>query len=319
MQEDAATALATLQNANDGSKEAFADFVIPQRFTKSGRKKAIPFPLKLMKVLSNEEFEHSVTWMPSGKSFSIVDSKTFVAEILPEHFKTAKYASFTRKLHRWGFMRHYRGEEAGAFYHRLFQKDRLDLVEQMTCHKEELASQTARKIHKPAQVAPRPLQNAMQNFASAQQQYQQQQVPAPLGDEMLAKLRQQLSLSSLQPPPQVGAAQRLNAAIEFEVVRRLKERVQAAAISRQTLALVNQQLPLSAVAAQTAPPLAFGLNGASFQAQFLQQQQLGLSANMMMNKSLKNNLSLGEILSSSMEGIGLEQLPSVNVPSARTA
>lgn len=299
MQEDAANALATLQQANDG-------FVIPQRFTKSGRKKAIPFPLKLMKVLSNKEFEHTVTWMPSGRSFSIVDSKAFVAEVLPDHFKSAKYASFTRKLHRWGFMRHYRGEEAGAFYHHLFQKDRLDLVEQMTCHKEQLASQHARKIPKVAEVAPRPM---------AQQQPQQ---PAPLGDEMMAKLRSQLSMSGLQqPPPQVGAAQRLNAAIELEVARRIQERINAAAVSRQTLALVNQlkqqqhqhqqqqqQLP---VQAQT---LSYAL-----QAQLLQQQQLA-----MMQKGLKNPLGLGDLLSSPMEGtMGLEQLPSVNVPSARTA
>jgi hypothetical protein len=32
-------------------------------------------------------------------------------------------------------MRHYRGIEAGAFYHNDFQKDRLDLVENMTCYK----------------------------------------------------------------------------------------------------------------------------------------------------------------------------------------
>jgi len=315
MQEDAVTALTTLQNGSGAPKEVSPDFVIPQRFTKSGRKKAVPFPLKLMKVLSNEQFEHVITWMPSGKSFSIVDSKTFVSKILPEHFKSAKYASFTRKLHRWGFMRHYRGEEAGAFYHRMFQKDRLDLVEQMTCHKEELASQTARKIPKVAEVAPRPLHSSFQNLVASQQQ----QVPATLGgDDMLAKLRQQLSMSGLQPPQPVGAAERLNAAIELEVVRRLKERVQAAAMSQQTLALVNQQLPLAAVSSQAAPSLAFGLNGASLQAQLLQQQQFGLSANMMMNKGLKSNIGLGDLLSP-IEGMGLEQLPSVNVPSARTA
>merc|ERR1712019_224031 len=97
----------------------------------------------------------------------------------------------------------------------------------------------------------------------------------------------------------------LNAAIELEVVRRLKERVQAAAMSRQTFALVNQQLPLAAVSSQTTPSLAFGLNGATLQAQLLQQQQLGLSANMMMNKGLKNNIGLGDFLSP-MEGMGLE-------------
>jgi hypothetical protein len=91
--------------------------------------------LQLMKVLSNRNFAHIITWMPSGRSFSILKPKLFATEILPDHFKSAKYSSFTRKMHRWGFMRHYRGEESGAFYHKDFQKDRLDLVEKMACQK----------------------------------------------------------------------------------------------------------------------------------------------------------------------------------------
>lgn len=261
-----------------------------------------------MKVLSNKEFEPIITWMPSGKSFCIVDSKTFVADVLPEQFKSAKYASFTRKLHRWGFMRHYRGEEAGAFYHNLFRKDRLDLVEQMTCHK-ELASQTTTKMPMVAQVAPRPM---VQRQLQQQLQQQQQNIPVPLGDEMMAKLRSQLSISGLQAAqPQVGAAQRLNAAIEFEVARRIQERIKAAAVSRQTLALVNQlQQQQQQAPAVVQAPLGYG-----FQAQLLQQQQLA-----MMNKGLQKPLGLGDLRSAPAEcTMGLEQLPSVNVPSARTA
>jgi hypothetical protein len=112
-------------------------FEIPERFTKSGRKRAVSFPLKLMKVLSNKKFEDIIAWTPSGTAFEIRKPKQFAAEILPTFFKSAKYSSFTRKLHRWGFVRHYRGEEAGAFYHKEFLKDRLDLVEAMTCHKQE--------------------------------------------------------------------------------------------------------------------------------------------------------------------------------------
>jgi HSF-type DNA-binding len=90
---------------------------------------------QLMKVLSNRKFAHIITWTPSGKAFSILKPKLFANEILPDHFKSAKYSSFTRKMHRWGFMRHYRGEESGAFYHKDFQRDCLDLVETMTCQK----------------------------------------------------------------------------------------------------------------------------------------------------------------------------------------
>ena len=88
-----------------------------------------------MKVLSDKRNADIITWMPSGKSFSILKPKLFVAQILPAEFKTAKFSSFTRKLHRWGFMRHYRGEEAGAYYHQDFQKGNLELVEKMACHR----------------------------------------------------------------------------------------------------------------------------------------------------------------------------------------
>jgi HSF-type DNA-binding len=87
-----------------------------------------------MKVLSCKEYEQIVCWTPSGKAFTIEKPKAFTSEILPEHFKTAKYSSFTRKLHRWGFMRHYRGPEAGSFFHKDFMKGRIDLVEKMTCY-----------------------------------------------------------------------------------------------------------------------------------------------------------------------------------------
>lgn len=88
-----------------------------------------------MKVLSTPEFSEIIAWTPSGKAFNILQPKAFVASILPDHFKSAKYSSFTRKLHRWGFMRHYRGPEAGAFFHKHFRRGRMDLVEKMSCYK----------------------------------------------------------------------------------------------------------------------------------------------------------------------------------------
>jgi len=87
-----------------------------------------------MKVISDSKYSHIISWMPSGKSFIIHKPKLFAAQVLPLEFKQAKHSSFTRKLHRWGFMRHYRGDEAGAFFHEKFHKDRLDLAEEMTCY-----------------------------------------------------------------------------------------------------------------------------------------------------------------------------------------
>jgi HSF-type DNA-binding len=121
--------------------------------------------IQLMKVLSEPKFTHIIEWLPSGKSFVIHKPKLFATDILPKHFKSAKYSSFTRKLHRWGFVRHFRGGESGAFFHDDFQKGRLDLAEAMTCcqQQKEAASKTARKArqkvvheHSPARHSLRP-------------------------------------------------------------------------------------------------------------------------------------------------------------------
>lgn len=222
--------------------------------------------------------------MPSGKSFNILKPKVFVADILPEHFKDAKYSSFTRKLHRWGFMRHYRGEEAGAFYHPSFQKGRLDLVEQMSCHKTEppkcsgaiSAVAAERAIAKPA--APKPVVKPAVKPALAAPK----PIPAPLRAQpqlpvlppvvatpatpQRTPIRLPTFVNNSSLPPMAprlstpsttvrvtGAgsnldSERLNAAIEMEVNRRIKERLNAVALSRRAFAvsaLRQQQLTSS--------------------------------------------------------------------------
>jgi HSF-type DNA-binding len=86
-----------------------------------------------MTLLNDPKYGHIIEWLPSGKSFVIYKPKAFATDILPSIFKTAKYSSFTRKLHRWGFVRHFRGGESGAFFHPDFQKGRLHAAEAMTC------------------------------------------------------------------------------------------------------------------------------------------------------------------------------------------
>ena len=261
-----------------------------------------------MKVLSNKKFADIITWMPSGESFSIVKPKAFVAEILPDHFKSAKYSSFTRKLHRWGFLRHYRGEEAGAFYHEDFKKDRLDLVEKMTCHKAEPPkAPVARKAQKAAVEAQAPL--AVQAPPPAQRLVIRptaiRQQPMQQPSKIVAQLQQQQQ--RLQTPT-ITAAEKLNAAIELEVARRIKERIQAAAVSRQAqaLALVQQQLN---------PPARsqWDLAAGSLQAQLLrmqqQKQQMGLEASCLALSAGFPRMEMG----------GLEELPRTNIQGAKTA
>jgi hypothetical protein len=85
-----------------------------------------------MTVLSTPKFQHIIAWTPSGDSFSVLKPKEFESDILSEHLNLSKYSSFTRELRRWGFVREYKGQEAGCYSHEEFKKGRMDLVETMT-------------------------------------------------------------------------------------------------------------------------------------------------------------------------------------------
>jgi HSF-type DNA-binding len=85
-----------------------------------------------MDILSNDAYEPIVSWLPSGQGFLIHKKKAFATEVLPKHFKAAKFTSFTRKLNRWGFNRAPRGPETGAYFHKLFLRDKPELCLQMT-------------------------------------------------------------------------------------------------------------------------------------------------------------------------------------------
>ena len=53
---------------------------------------------------------------------------------MPQYFhKQSKYASFARKLNRWGFVRVSRGPESGAYYHPHFRRGEKRLCKDMRC------------------------------------------------------------------------------------------------------------------------------------------------------------------------------------------
>ncbi|GKY91099.1 hypothetical protein MPSEU_000082700 [Mayamaea pseudoterrestris] len=101
---------------------------------KHKKRKAQTFPEKFMDALMRHDAnENIVAWLPDGKSFVIVDPKLFVKIVLGPVFKHTKYASFVRKLHRWGFQRMTSGSGTECFYHPLFQRNRKDLASRLTC------------------------------------------------------------------------------------------------------------------------------------------------------------------------------------------
>jgi hypothetical protein len=188
-----------------------------------------------MEVLSRKEYADIITWTPSGKAFNVINSKEFTARILPTHFKGTKYSSFTRKLCRWGFTRHYRGEEAGAYHHKYFQKDRLELVEKMTCFKEGSKPFAPQKEEKTESLPPRSNPMATKEALA--------NVLPPLPSRFLPSMSRWSANPSIQRSRLMHAPTDFNAAIEMEVSRRLKERVSsAAAMSREALAMMRHQV-----------------------------------------------------------------------------
>ena len=97
------------------------------------KRRAKTFPVKLMETLMSNYDERYVAWLPDGKSFVIIHPEEFVNRVLSSAFKNSKYASFVRKLNRWGFARLTSGTGTDCFYHPLFQRDRMDLAAQMLC------------------------------------------------------------------------------------------------------------------------------------------------------------------------------------------
>lgn len=91
------------------------------------------FPQRLMEILSEEDNEEAIRWLPHGKAFIVVNRQKFSDAVLPRYFKKSKWASFTRKLNRWNFARISKGPELGAYYHQFFQRGNEALCTQMYC------------------------------------------------------------------------------------------------------------------------------------------------------------------------------------------
>lgn len=101
---------------------------------KEKKRRTKTFPEKLLSsMIDNDEDEDAVAWLPDGKSFVVVNADLFVNQLLRPHFKECKYASFVRKLHRWGFVRLTSGTGTDCFHHPFFQKGRKDLAAKINC------------------------------------------------------------------------------------------------------------------------------------------------------------------------------------------
>jgi hypothetical protein len=71
-------------------------------------------------MITNEARTGCITWLPDGLRFVISSKQKFADVILPLYFGRTKFASFARRLKRWGFARR---QKDGAFHHDQFRRD----------------------------------------------------------------------------------------------------------------------------------------------------------------------------------------------------
>lgn len=83
------------------------------------------FPHKLYRMLYEADKDglgHIVSFLPSGRGFTIHRPKDFVSEVMPRFFTTRRIASFQRQLNLYGFRRISEGREKGGYFHKDFMK-----------------------------------------------------------------------------------------------------------------------------------------------------------------------------------------------------
>jgi hypothetical protein len=121
------------------------------------KKRAKTFPEKLMQSMMEYADEEAVAWLPDGKSFVIVNPDLFCDDVLNKVFKESKYASFVRKLHRWGFVRLTSGTGTDCFHHPQFQRNRKEMAGKITCaprgDKDKIDRPSSERNSKPPSLA----------------------------------------------------------------------------------------------------------------------------------------------------------------------
>lgn len=75
---------------------------------------------RLHAMITNEARTGCITWLPDGLGFVISSKQKFADVILPLYFGRTKFASFARRLKRWGFTRR---QKDGSFHHDQFRRD----------------------------------------------------------------------------------------------------------------------------------------------------------------------------------------------------
>jgi len=83
-----------------------------------------------MELLSREDTQEFIRWVPKGDAFVIMNESSFALKV-SRFFKRTKLSSFKGKLYRWGFRRIKKGVNSGSYFHKLFLRDNPSLCLRM--------------------------------------------------------------------------------------------------------------------------------------------------------------------------------------------
>ena len=96
------------------------------------------FPVLLHAIVSDENLDSVIHWLPCGTRFIVANKDEFSRLVLSQYFGVrgtsviaTKFTSFTRRLKRWNFTRVPSGREMGAYYHESFRRGEPELAKKI--------------------------------------------------------------------------------------------------------------------------------------------------------------------------------------------
>jgi HSF-type DNA-binding len=79
------------------------------------------FPAKMHAILSRQDLQDVVSWMPHGRSWRVHKPREFEIRVIPVYFEHVKFSSFIRQANGWGFHRiTVDSRDRNSYYHPLF-------------------------------------------------------------------------------------------------------------------------------------------------------------------------------------------------------
>ena len=88
----------------------------------SPKSKRSTFPVTLHKILTDPSYSDIITWLPHGRSWIVLNPKSFEEYIIPSHFEHCSYSSFSRQVNGWGFIRVKYGRDHNSYYNEVRTK-----------------------------------------------------------------------------------------------------------------------------------------------------------------------------------------------------